>query len=131
MGRQKAVALTKVEFEFMDVAWSAAEVTTDDIQARLSRRGRHLTGGSIRKILSILMRKGFLTRRQDGNTFYYRTVVPRDAARRGLVTDLLERAFGGSAGLMVAALLESQKVRREDVDEIKCLIARHEREGRP
>lgn len=131
MGRRKTMALTRVELEFMGIAWSAAEVTTEDIQVRLSRKGRLLTGGSIRKILSILVRKGFLTRRQDGNTFYYKPVVPRETARKGLVMDLLERAFGGSAGLMVAALLQSEKVRREDVDEIKRLIATHEKEGRP
>ena len=41
---------------------------------------------------------------------------------------LLKRAFGGEAALMVAALIDSQSVHEEDLDEIKRLIAAREEE---
>ena len=47
-----------------------------------------------------------------------------------MVMDLLDRAFGGSAALMVASLLDSRAVRKKDIQEIKRLIAKHEGEGR-
>ena len=127
MARRPSPTLTEVELEFMGIIWASPEATTEEIQRTLARRGRHLTGGSIRKILSILMRKRFLSRRPAGNAFVYRATVSPESARRSLVADLLKRAFGGSAGLMVAALLDSREARPKDLQEVKRAIA--EREG--
>ena len=130
MPTRRMPSLTKVELEFMGIVWQAPEVTTDAIQKELNRRGRALTGGSIRKILSILMRKGYVARRQEGNTFFYKATIPLDAARRNMVADLLSRAFGGSAGLLVAALLDARKMPDEELKEIKKAIAQREQEGK-
>ncbi len=42
------------------------------------------------------------------------------------MSDLLGRAFGGSAALMVAALLDSKEVDEDELAEIKRLIREHE-----
>ena len=128
MARRKAKTLTEVELEFMRVIWAAPEdVTSEDVQKTLAREGRDLTDGSIRKVLSILVEKGYVSRRRDGRFFYYRADVPKDQAHRSLVADLLRRAFDGSAALMVATLLDSRGVGRKDVEKIKKLIAQRER----
>jgi predicted transcriptional regulator len=129
MAQRHTSTLTRVELEFMGIVWSAPEVTTEHIQKELGRRGRALTGGSIRKILSILMKKGYVARRQEGNTFFYKATVPLDVARKSLVADLLSRAFGGSAGLLVAAVLDARKLPREELEDIKKAIAQREMEG--
>lgn len=131
MARRKSNTLTQVELEFMKVVWAAAEVTTDDVQEALRRAGRDLADGSIRKVLSILVSKGYLARRREGRAFVYRATVGEDEASRSLVQDLLRRAFDGSAALLVASLLDGRTVRGEDLREIKRLIAEHEEEGKP
>lgn len=125
MARRRSRTLTEVELEFMDVVWDGGEVTTQDVQEALRRRGRPLSGGSVRKILSILDTKGYLDRRQEGRGFVYWATVCREKAQRGMVKDLVDRAFGGSAPLMVAALVNSKNVSRKELGEIKRLIARH------
>ena len=77
--------------------------------------------------LRSLQRKGYVTRKPMGKGFLYKAKVKSDRANMSMVQDLLERAFGGSAALLVAALLDTRKVRAKDLDEIKRLIA--EREG--
>ena len=42
--------------------------------------------------------------------------------QRGLVTDLLERAFGGSARKLVMSALEAKKASAEELAEIKRLL---------
>ena len=54
MPRRKSRTLTEVELEFMDVVWDEGEVTTDAVQNALRSRGRPLSDGSVRKVLSIL-----------------------------------------------------------------------------
>jgi BlaI family transcriptional regulator, penicillinase repressor len=129
VARRKSPILTEVELEFMQVVWEAGEVTTDEIQTILSKHGRDLAGGSVRKVVSILEAKGYLSRRPQGRAYLYRAKVERDSASRGMVLHLLERAFGGSARLMVAALLDSRAVTPAEMKKIKAMIVSRE-EGR-
>jgi len=46
-----------------------------------------------------------------------------------MLADLLKRAFDGSAALLATSLLDSREVRKGDIEEIRRLIAEHEREG--
>jgi len=46
-----------------------------------------------------------------------------------MLVDLLKRAFDGSVALLVASLLDTREVRKGDIEEIRRLIAEHEREG--
>jgi predicted transcriptional regulator len=129
MSRRPATVLTEVELEFMQIIWSAGEdLTPDQILKALGDKGRALSDGSVRKMLSILVRKGYLTRREWGKTYLYSSRVDEEPARKNMVLDLLDRAFGGAAAPMVAALFESGGVREGDMERIKELIAKHERE---
>ncbi|KPK84051.1 MAG: hypothetical protein AMJ81_06685 [Phycisphaerae bacterium SM23_33] len=131
MSRRKSRTLTEVELEFMQIVWERREVTTEDMLEGLRRRGRHITDGSVRKILAILLAKGYLARRPEdrGKGFRYRPLVLRDKANNSLLADIVDRAFGGSACLMVAALLDSRKVSKTDLARIKRLIAEREKQS--
>lgn len=129
MARRKSQTLTEVELEFMQVVWDAGEVTTEGVMETLRRQGRPLADGSVRKILSILRRKGYLKRRREGRGFVYWAAVPRERASRRMVTDLLKRAFDGSAAQMVAALMDGREVSDDELRQIKHLIDKHERGG--
>jgi len=131
MPRRKAPTLTEVELEFMQVLWERGEVTTEDVLGALRRQGRDLADGSVRKVLAILTAKGYVDRRPEGRGFVYWAVVPREEANRDLVRDLVRRAFGGSAALMVAALVDAEGVSRKELDKIRRLIAEREKEEQP
>jgi len=126
VARRKSRTLTEVELEFMQEIWRVGEVTTDDVVDALRRRGRKLTDGSVRKVLSILHAKGYVSRRPQGRAFIYWATVPKAQASRGMVMDLVQRAFGGSAALMVAALVEGESVSDQELAQIKRLIAQRE-----
>ncbi len=128
MGRRKSRTFTEVELEFMQVIWASGEVSTDHVQEVLKGRGRNLSDGSIRKVLSILLQKGHLTRRREGRAFLYKPKIREGQANRKMVQDLVKRAFGGSTALMVAALFDSNPLNERDLKDIKRLIAKHEKE---
>ena len=127
MARRKSRTLTEVELEFMQVVWEAREVTTEDVLEALRRQGRELSDGSVRKVLSILVAKGYLSRRPEGRGFRYRPEVPKDRANRHMLLDLVDRAFRGSAPLMVASLLGTGRLSDADIRKIKRLIAEREK----
>ena len=61
----------------------------------LRRQGRELTDGSVRKVLAILARKGYLSRRPDGRGFRHKPKVPQGQANKKMLADLIARAFQG------------------------------------
>jgi predicted transcriptional regulator len=130
MARPRSRTLTDVELEFMEVLWDRGTASTEDVQAALGARGRELTGGSIRKVLSILMSKGYVARRAEGRSFLYRALVPRHKARRSMLNELLSKAFGGSPALMMATLLDADSVSAGDLEEIRALIEEREQQSR-
>ncbi len=127
MPRPKSKTLTQVELEFMLILWERGEVTTEDVLDELARAGRKLSDGSVRKILSILVAKGYVVRRADGRAFVYKAVVAKGRANRSMLRDLVERAFSGSPALMMAALLDDARISRTDLSQIKKLIAEKEK----
>ncbi len=129
MARRKASTYTEVELEFMHVVWESGEVGTEEVQRVLRRSGRELSDGSVRKVLSILVKKGHLTRRKAGRSFLYKAKIPQKKANIKMVQDLLKRGFRGSPSLMMAALLESRTVNKRDMKRIQQLIAKYERQS--
>ena len=123
MARRKSRTLTEVELEFMQVVWKLTEVNTEDVIKALASRGRHLSDGSVRKMLSILVRKGYLSRRRFGRTFLYKAKIDEPEATRKMLKDLLRRAFNCNPALMIASLLESSNLSPKEIAEIKRLIA--------
>ena len=123
MARRSTPTLTEVELEFMQLLWAEREVSPEDIQNALLERSRTLTGGSIRKMLSILMRKGYVNRKKEGKKYLYTARVGQEQAKKSMIRELLNRAFGGSASLMFATLIEGRDVPDEDLKTIERLIA--------
>ncbi len=129
MPMQRSKTLTKVELEFMQIIWKDEEVTTGNIQAALAEQDRHIVDGAIRRILAILMDKGYLYRRKKGIGFLYRAKVQRKQAIAAIFQDLRKRAFGGSGSLMIAALFDSLEISADEMNEIKRLIEEREKSG--
>jgi BlaI family transcriptional regulator, penicillinase repressor len=128
MPGRKSSTFTEVELEFMQIIWSRGEVSTEDIRTALSENGRDLPDGAIRKIFSILMKKGHVKRRPQGRGFIYSANIHEEQAHKKMILDLLGRAFNDSVSTMLATLLNSSNISGDEMQKIKELIARHEKE---
>jgi predicted transcriptional regulator len=85
--------LTPAESVFLDVLSDAGEATTADVQEALSREGMDRTRRYIRKVLSTLEKKGYVTRRLQGQGYICQARVPRESAFDRMVLDLLKDAI--------------------------------------
>jgi BlaI family transcriptional regulator, penicillinase repressor len=128
MPRQKSRTLTELELEIMQVVWKSDEVCVEDLRTALQDAGRPLALPSIRTMLSILMEKGYVARRQEGRAHLYRAKVSQDKAQKGILKDVVERAFEGSALDMVAAMLNTRMVSKGEIDQVKRLLSNYEKE---
>jgi predicted transcriptional regulator len=111
----------------MRIVWTAREIPVAEIQQALRKRGTRLALPSVRTMLGILEKKGYVSRERDGRGYAYRAVVSAEQAQRGFVRDLLERVFDGSAMGLVASILQSGMVAKGDLKRVKRLIEEHEK----
>ncbi len=60
------------------------------------------------KLMQIMAEKGLVTRDESARTHIYAARSSQDQTQRQLVSDLVDRAFGGSAAALVLQALSAQ-----------------------
>ena len=78
-------------------------------------------------MLNVLLRKGKVTRVQDGRAFRYRPTVTRRRATGSAVEDLLKRMFGGSTEALLMTLVDTRRITSRELDRLSQQVAEAER----
>jgi BlaI family transcriptional regulator, penicillinase repressor len=114
-------AFSRRERQIMDVLFRMKEATGPEIQEKLPDAPSYST---VRTILRILEKKGFVRHREEGLRYVYEPVISREAAKKSALRSLLRTFFEGSAQQAVAALLDpgAFKLSRAELDELSRLI---------
>jgi len=73
------------------------------------------------KLMQIMHEKGMVTRDESRRPQVYRASLPEDQMQQRLLADLLQRAFGGSARKLVAALTATD-ISEDELAQIKRLL---------
>lgn len=118
--------LSDAEWAVMQAVWIEAPASARDVLERVEdERGWAYT--TVKTLLARLVEKGALVEKKRANTSYYEPAVTRDEARRAAVGGLLERAFGGSFGELVAHMVKFEKLSKRDRTELAKRLAAEER----
>lgn len=118
----KTTHLGDLQLAIMQVLWDLGEGTVTDVhQALLAERG--LAPTTIATMLKKMEEKGVVAHRAEGRRFIYQPTVSRDQVKRGMVSDLTERLFGGDPMALVAHLLARPEMRPEELSELERMVA--------
>ena len=133
MARQRRKSLTELGELQLDVFERLCKLGEATVYAVLDRfppsqRPRYTT---VLTALRSLEQKGFVTHRQQDRAYVFRPAVDVRQVRGRLVRQLLDTVFGGSPRALVGALLDTQDVTPEVLQQLKALIADKEaKDGR-
>jgi BlaI family transcriptional regulator, penicillinase repressor len=116
---------TDAELEILRIVWSRGPSTVREVHDEISRIK---TAGytTVLKFMQIMTEKGLLKRTEDHRVHIYDAAVPQQTTQRQLVTDLVERAFGGSPTEMVMQALSSTRASQEELAEIRKILDEYE-----
>lgn len=118
---------TDAELAILRVLWERGPSTVRQVHDSLS--GARETGYTTSlKLLQIMAEKGLVTRDESTRTHVYAAKLTRGETQRQLVSDLVDRAFGGSAAALVMQALNSRTTSPEEIAEIQQLIHRYSQE---
>jgi predicted transcriptional regulator len=121
MPRPPSSTLTPAELKVMRAVWKAGPASAAEIVSAVgSRRGN--SDSTIRTILRILERKGYVRHTVEGRAFIYSALVPEAEAQRGAVRDLMARFFGNSPERLVLTLLKHRDVSPEELRRLRRLV---------
>lgn len=117
---------TPAELEVLQVIWQRGPSTVREVMEVLNQRTpRAYT--TIMTLMNVMARKKTLVRTKRGRAFVYRARECRDKTLRDMVSDLLHRAFRGSAAAMVQRLLDDADPDEHELDAIRQALAEYEK----
>ncbi len=116
---------TEVELKFLRILWELGPATVKEVHAHLNHREAYAYTGVLR-MLQVMLEKGLVTRDESLRSHVYAPAHSRSAMEGGLVGDLTERLFGGSAAALVLAALRSGPVSAEEKARIREMLGKEE-----
>lgn len=121
MVKDLAPKISDSELEVMRVLWHAGDaLPVTEIRETLQRsRGWEAT--TVKTLISRLVTKGVLRQEKRG-VFYYSPLISEAEYNDWATHDLISRVYHGSARDLVAALVRSDGLTQDDIDELRDLF---------
>jgi BlaI family transcriptional regulator, penicillinase repressor len=128
MARSPSQHPTELELEILKVLWRIGPATVRTVREELAAV-RELAYTSVMTMMTIMTKKGYLSRRKKGPGYLYRATISEETTKHAMLFDLVDRAFEGSAAALMVNLLEKEKVKPGELDELRRLIDEKAKEG--
>jgi predicted transcriptional regulator len=117
----RTVLPTDAELQILSVLWKRGPSTVRDVHESLA--SVQDTGyTTVLKLMQIMAQKGFVERDETNRSHVYRAAITEDQAQRGLLGQLMDKAFSGSASQLVMRALSMQSATTRELDEIRALL---------
>ena len=121
MSKDLAGKITGSELEVMKLLWCAKDaLPITEIREKL-----HQTKGwepaTIKTLVARLVSKGAV-RQENRNVYYYSPLIGEKEYNTWATDDLIDRLYNGSARNLVAALVHSDGLTREDLEELQNMF---------
>lgn len=129
MRENQNIKPTVAELEILQILWEKSEVTVKEVNEEINKRKE--TGYTTTlKTMQIMFDKGLVERKKDGRSHIYSAAIKKEKTQQVLLDKILETAFGGSASKLVMQALGNKKTTKEELQEIKELINKLERDSK-
>jgi len=120
---------TSSELEILHVLWERGPSTVREVHQTLSEK-RPIGYTSVLKLMQIMTAKGTLRRNEEQRAHVYEAVQPEEKTKRQFALDVLQRVFDGSASDLMMHALAGRKASKEEIEEMRRLLAEYERKLR-
>lgn len=119
---------TAAELEILDVLWERGRATVREVYEIINAR-KPTVYTTVLKLMQIMLEKGLVERDSSAKAHVYRARIAQEETQKNLVSDLLEKAFRGSALRLVQHVLETKPASAEELAEIRRMIQEAESRG--
>jgi BlaI family penicillinase repressor len=118
---------TKAELAILRVLWTEGPLSVRAVQNILNE-SKETGYTSVLKTMQIMTDKGLVERDDRQRPQIYRARYSEDRTQKQLLTDLIQRVYGGSVKALVMHAVGTRKPSDADLDAIEKLLDRYEGE---
>ena len=112
---------TDAELEILNVLWRRGPSTVREVHEALLET-KDIGYTTVLKLMQIMAEKGLVSRDETDRRHVYEAERAEDETQRQLLSDLLDRAFQGSATKLVMQALSSKRASAEELAEIRRML---------
>lgn len=121
---------TALELQVLQILWESGESSVMSVRDALAEQyARDIARTSVVTTLNVMTDKGLVHRRQQGRAYLFAHAVTQEEVSQGMLGDLIDRVFDGSAEALLLNLLESEHVDDEEHRALRRLINRKRKGG--
>ncbi|MCI0487130.1 MAG: BlaI/MecI/CopY family transcriptional regulator [Blastocatellia bacterium] len=122
---------TDGELAILQVLWRLGPSTVRQIHNAFNRERETETGYTTTlKLLQIMTEKGLVERDETERPQIYRVRFSQEQTQRQMVSDLVDRVFGGSARQLVMQALAAKEASDEELAQVEQLLDKLEGDER-
>ena len=119
--------VSRAESVVLDALWRASPLTAEQIIAEVAGP-QGWSEGTVKTLINRLKRKRAIAATPDGRRYLYRPLLERADYLHQESRSLIDRLYGGRIAPFVTQLTEREPLSREEIDELKRLIERLDRD---
>ena len=118
------VTLSQSEWTVMEALWQQPKTLMELVRELADTT--HWAKSTVTTMVRRMEDKGLITYELEGRAKRFSTAVSREAVVAVETDSLLQRAYHGSVSLMLSALTKKQDLSREDIQELRDILAQAE-----
>jgi BlaI family penicillinase repressor len=123
---KKKYDITEGEWAILQAVWDSQPCAAPTVQEALqSQKG--WTYSTVKTMMDRMVAKGLLKTEKIRNLILYRTAVTRKEAQHSEIMRTVKRAFDGAFTPMMQFLLDSNKLTKEQLNDLESLIKKKKR----
>ena len=132
MARPNSEYPTELELQILKVLWDAEPMTVREVRDVLASGGRDLAHTTVITMLGTMADKGQIEKLQptQGKAFRFSPLIQRSDVSRGMLGDIVDRVFDGSAEAVMLSLLDVKELDEDELAGLRKLLNKKLREAR-
>ncbi len=113
--------LSRLQLAVLRIIWKRGEATVTDVRQDLQPT-RSLASSTVATLLKRLEARGVLAHRSEGRQYVYRALLEEERVTTSMTSELVDDVYEGDVAGLFAHLLDSKRVKPQDLRRIKRLI---------
>ena len=132
MARVSSEYPTELELQILKVLWDAEPMTVREVRGVLASGGRDLAHTTVITMLSTMVDKCQIEKLEplQGKAFRFSPLIQRDEVSKGMLGDLVERVFDGSAAAVMLSLFDVKELNEIELASLRKLLNKKMRESK-
>lgn len=118
---KKLPKISDSEWEVMKIIWQNNSITSTKIINELQEK-TNWKASTIKTLINRLLNKEAISFTKEGKEYYYFSIVSEEECIREESDSFLNKVFNGSLNSMVVNFVKSQKLTRDEINELKSIL---------